>query len=155
MTKPATFNTAPSPPIPGLNMQLGLRHVGGNEALYLKLLRRFTRDYAGLTPRVEAMLATDDWDAAVREAHTFKGLSATFGASELTLLATDLEKALVSRSLHDALEKLAATGAAFAVMAAALDAKFAADDANIAALTRNPGDPSDPSDPSDLASISS
>ena len=94
--------------------------------MYLQLLRRFSRDFAGFTTRVEAMLATDDWDTAVREAHTFRGLSATLGASELTLLATGLEKALASRSLHAALEKLAATGAAFVVLAAALDAKFAA-----------------------------
>lgn len=127
MTKPAAL------PIPGLNMQLGLRHVAGNETLYLQLLRRFSRDFAGFTTRVEAMLATDDWDTAVREAHTFRGLSATLGASELTLLAAGLEKALASRSLHAALEKLAVTGAAFEVMAVALDAKFATDEP--------PGDP--------------
>ena len=110
MTKPAVFKTAshsPRPtaptqppllasphPILGLNMQLGLKHVGGNEALYLQLLRRFVRDFAGFATRVESMLTTESWDAAVREAHTFRGLSATLGASELKLLAASLEKAL-------------------------------------------------------------
>ena len=116
-------------------MQLGLRHVGGNETLYLQLLRRFVRDFAGFATRVESMLAAESWDAAVREVHTFKGLSATFGASELQLLAAGLEKALASRSLHGALEKLAATGIAFEAMAAALNAKFATDDARVVALT--------------------
>ena len=128
MTKPADLKTAPAAPIPGLNMQLGLRHVGGNETLYLRLLQRFARDFAGFTTRVETLLAADSWDDAVREAHTFRGLSATLGAGELELLAAGLEKALASRSLHVVLEKLAVTGAAFELMAAALDAKFAKDE---------------------------
>ena len=115
--------------VAGLDVRIGLRHAGENADLYSQLLRRFANDFAGFTARVESTLAANDWDAAAREAHTLKGLSATLGISEIYPLAAAFEKALLGQDQNAVFEKLAGTGAAVEAMSSALRQQFAIDDA--------------------------
>ncbi len=119
-----------SPEVAGLDVQLGLRHAGGNATLYIQLLRRFALDYAAFTAAIESMLASNNWEAAGREAHTLKGLCSTLGASEISPLAAELEKALLARDLTSVLKKLARAGAAVEAMTSRLRDRFAIDDAS-------------------------
>ncbi len=116
--------------VAGLDTKPGLRHADGNASLYSQLLRRFAVDFSGFSARVESMLATDNWDAAVRETHTLKGLCATLGASEIQPLAAALEKAMQARNRDCVVEELAHTGVAVEAMTSALHAQFAIDDAS-------------------------
>jgi two-component system sensor histidine kinase/response regulator len=131
LIEPAELGDSPAAPqVVGLDTQLGLRHAGGNTRLYSQLLRRFAEDFSGFAARVESLLAADSWDAAVREAHTLKGLSATLGASGVQPLAAALEKAILARDRDCVVEKLANAGVAVEAMTSALRTQFAIDHAS-------------------------
>ncbi len=80
--------------IDGLDTRRGLRQLAGNTALYLRLLRSFARNEADAAQRVREALARSDPAAAVRVAHTLKGLAGSIGADALAGAAAALEVAL-------------------------------------------------------------
>jgi HPt (histidine-containing phosphotransfer) domain-containing protein len=82
------------PRIDGLDAAAGLRRVGGNHDLYLRLLRRFSASQAGAARRVREALAADERIAAEREAHTVKGVAANLGLTALSEVAAALECAV-------------------------------------------------------------
>lgn len=65
----------------GVDLDATLARFAGNEALYEKFLRRFPADpnFAGIAPA----LAREDWDGALRYAHTLKGVSGNLGLTRL------------------------------------------------------------------------
>ncbi|MBL8481922.1 MAG: Hpt domain-containing protein, partial [Rhodocyclaceae bacterium] len=72
----------------------GLAQVGGKMALYRKLLEKFrTSHCAEFEPKMRAALASSDWPAAVRLAHSLKGVARTLGAFALGDLALAVEQA--------------------------------------------------------------
>ena len=82
------------PEIPGIDIQGGIKRVGGNLKLYIKLLRQFAEDFADIEKNIRALIESNDLDAAVRETHTIKGVSGNIGAKELQELSADLEASL-------------------------------------------------------------
>ncbi|WP_239161164.1 response regulator [Chromobacterium violaceum] len=80
--------------IPGLDVGGALRRMMGRRPLYEGLLRRFVADQADAFAQVKLALARDDRDAAVRGAHTLRGLAGTVGADHLQQLSGRLEAAL-------------------------------------------------------------
>ena len=78
----------------GLNVQEALQRLLGNEELYQKLLQEFALDQeTAVTAAQEAMLQ-ENWEVAVRTAHTLKGSAANLGAMALSKAAAQLEMAL-------------------------------------------------------------
>ncbi len=90
------------PGLAGIDQTAGLGFALGKKDLYLRVLRRF-RDGFGNTFEAEFAAALDsgDWAAAVRLAHTLKGLARSMGAARLGSLAEDLEKAAARRNIHE------------------------------------------------------
>ncbi len=85
---------APSlPPIAGLDMAGALKRVGGNAALYVRLLGQFAGGYADAPNRIAGALASGDKEAAQRLAHTVKGVAGNIGASQVQTAAAALEAA--------------------------------------------------------------
>ncbi len=82
------------PVVDGLDATAGLRRVGGNRDLYLRLLRRFAEGQAGAARRVREALAAGERATAEREAHTVKGVAANLGLAALSDLAAALEHAV-------------------------------------------------------------
>jgi CheY-like chemotaxis protein len=82
------------PRIEGVDVVTGLRRVGGNRNLYLRLLRRFAEGQAGAARRVRQALVAGDRATAEREAHTVKGVAANLGLAGLSDLAAALEHAV-------------------------------------------------------------
>ena len=80
--------------IAGLDTQAGIERIGGNQASYRKLLGKFVDNQAGAIDEIINALTGGDSDAAVRAAHTLKGVSGSIGAAELQRLGADLEKTL-------------------------------------------------------------
>ncbi|MBK1717620.1 PAS domain-containing hybrid sensor histidine kinase/response regulator [Thiocystis violacea] len=78
----------------GLDVESGLRSVGGNRPLYLRLLRKFAQNHADDMTRVREALALGDQEQARRLSHTLKGTAATLGALETRTLAAELEAAI-------------------------------------------------------------
>ena len=81
----------------GVNVPEALRRVNGNEALYGRVLRQFAARQANFTGDMTALLDNLDPDAALRLAHTAKGLAATLGAQTVADELATLEHALRNR----------------------------------------------------------
>ncbi|MEG3638012.1 response regulator [Magnetococcus sp. PR-3] len=81
------------PPLPGIDTQAGLAITQDNQALYLRLLRKFHDRQGDFNARFNAALGSDDPDAAQREAHTLKGVAGNLGAKKLEASAQQLEQA--------------------------------------------------------------
>jgi CheY-like chemotaxis protein len=82
------------PAVDGLDTADGLLRLGGNRALYLKLLRQFVEQQAAAPAELAALLAAGDLATAERQAHTIKGVAGNLGAGAVQAAAAALERAL-------------------------------------------------------------
>ncbi len=78
----------------GFNLTSGLAAVGGNEALYISLLRKFATRYADINQDISDCIKKNDLETAIRHAHTVRGIAANLGAEALASAAEALEKAI-------------------------------------------------------------
>jgi two-component system sensor histidine kinase/response regulator len=99
------------PPIDGLDCSAGLRRVGGNYKLYMRLLREFASQQADAVEQIRAALAAEDAERATRLAHTLKGVAGNLGAGPVQAAAAAVEELLRDRppekTTHRSLEQLA------------------------------------------------
>jgi PAS domain S-box-containing protein len=75
----------------GIDAALGLGHVGGQSALYDRLLGRFATDHAGEAALIADLLAAGDQASASRLAHTLKSAAATLGILPVREIALEIE----------------------------------------------------------------
>jgi len=80
--------------MPGIELKTGLVRIGGNQALYLKLLAKFHRDYADVTFRIKSALENREHERVQHLVHTVKGVSANIGALDLENSSAALETAI-------------------------------------------------------------
>jgi len=107
------------PDLDGLDTVLGLKRVGGNTKLYLKILCKFKQGQAHVIERIQSALNAEDYELAEREVHTLKGLAGSIGANDLHQVAALVEQGIIegskdlselselSRHLTDVLDVLA------------------------------------------------
>jgi signal transduction histidine kinase/DNA-binding response OmpR family regulator/HPt (histidine-containing phosphotransfer) domain-containing protein len=117
---PATGPAAGVPPVAGLDTTGALARVGGNQTLYMKLLRQFVEHQGVAVDAVRSALASGDRERAERIAHTLKGVAGNIGAGQVHSAAGALEQSIRARA--DA----GTTEAAAQTTAAALDPLIAA-----------------------------
>ncbi|NEX22830.1 PAS domain S-box protein [Thiorhodococcus mannitoliphagus] len=86
--------------VSGLNVDVGLRNLGGNEALYRRLLKKFIETHAQDMQRSRELLSVGERDQAQRLLHDLKGAAATLGLDKVHDQAADLEAA-VANELSD------------------------------------------------------
>ncbi|MES9956063.1 MAG: response regulator [Sedimenticola sp.] len=91
------------PVIEGLDAEDGLRRVGGNKALYTRLLLKFRQSQSDFGAGIRAALAAGDMEGARRAAHTLKGVSGNIGAVELYQSSQELER-LIKHNDREAIE---------------------------------------------------
>lgn len=72
----------------------GIDRVMGDRRLYVRMLVRFRRDYAGGAAAILAALDRGDTNEAQRLAHSLKGASGMIGAVALHIGATSAEQAI-------------------------------------------------------------
>ncbi len=91
------------PELPGIDIELGIKRVGGNKKLYLKILNDFKVKYAGVTDEIKSKLDENDFNTAERLAHTIKGLAGNIGAEKLSNAGAELEGSIrrVETSLYE------------------------------------------------------
>ena len=79
--------------LPGLDIFTGLTQLGGNVALYRKLLIEFGRTQDGRLAELRGSLAAGDLVRASHAAHSLKGVAGTIAATSVSSLANELENA--------------------------------------------------------------
>ncbi len=80
-------------PIEGLDVQAGIRRLGGRSDLYTRLLKGFCHDYDDFSGQMERMLASADKEELPRALHSLKGLAGTMEAVTLYPLVVKAEAA--------------------------------------------------------------
>ena len=80
--------------LPGISVESGLARVGGNQALYRKLLIQFRDSQKTAVADIQAALGKEDVETAARLAHTVKGVAGNLGAEALYHVAAALEEAI-------------------------------------------------------------
>jgi len=75
------------PPVDAVDSLAALERLGGNKALYVRVLRAFQVELASLPEQFDAELQAANLVTAERMLHTLKGLSSTVGATYLAAVA--------------------------------------------------------------------
>ena len=94
---PNPMDTLPDT-LPGLDIVAGLTLLGGNAALYRKLVIDFGRSQCDRTDRIKDALAAGDLKRARDGVHALKGVAGSIGATTLHQVAGDLETACATRA---------------------------------------------------------
>ena len=115
------------PRIIGLDTTIGMRYADGKLVTYVRLLRRFAKEYDGFHARLESLIGKGEWDSAVRSAHTLKGLAGTIGAVELQQSSALLETVLLEMNPIVAERQLAEVELLLAPLISALGQFLATD----------------------------
>lgn len=80
--------------VEGLDIEHGLRHVGGRHQLLLRVLRSFTQTYPEGLPALLQTPTPELWASWRASCHSLRGACATVGALPLGLALQNLEPAL-------------------------------------------------------------
>lgn len=82
--------------LPGIDIETGLRYLGGETTVYRRLLLRFRSDFQAADRRVADLLLQGKVAEAEREVHSLKGLAGQMGAHALRRCADELQSAIKS-----------------------------------------------------------
>ena len=82
------------PAIDRIDADEAIARLGGNRHLYAEVLESYLRELQGQPDQLDALLKSGDKDGAGRLLHTFKGLSATVGATYLAAVTKAAELAI-------------------------------------------------------------
>lgn len=77
--------------IEGLNTEAGLKRLLGNQASYIKLLKKFVEDYKDIFTDYINKIENEDFQGAKILMHTLKGVSGTLGAEKIQENSSILE----------------------------------------------------------------
>ncbi|MCG8619156.1 MAG: response regulator, partial [Desulfobacterales bacterium] len=69
--------------LPGIDMEEGIRRIGGNKKLYRNLLLKMKSDYTDAANEIGTLLEAGKPEDAERLAHTVKGVAGNLGAKQL------------------------------------------------------------------------
>ncbi|MBF0102559.1 MAG: cache domain-containing protein [Desulfobacterales bacterium] len=87
--------------INGINIQLGMSRIRGNEILYRKILHQFFTDFANMDEQIQNALKQEDFNKAHLLAHTIKGVSGNIGALLLQNHSAKLEASIKEKNKPD------------------------------------------------------
>lgn len=85
----------------GLDRQLALSRVGGDEELLKEIAAVFLEDYPNSLREIRTAIDSGDSSLLERSAHSLKGSVANFGARDAVASAWRLEQMGRARQLHD------------------------------------------------------
>ncbi len=99
-------NAARLPDLPGINLKAGLDSMNGNTLLYRKLLTKFHKKYHNYKEQFHLAQQEENLEAAVRCAHSLKGVAGNLGARGVQEAAGALEQACRQLRPPEEIEKL-------------------------------------------------
>ncbi|MBW1764441.1 MAG: response regulator [Deltaproteobacteria bacterium] len=91
----------PWPDMPGIEIESGLSRISNNKTLYKKLLVKFYNINKDITSEIKNSLNDNDFEAAIRMAHTIKGVAGNIGADKLSLIAGKLESNIGNYNIEE------------------------------------------------------
>ena len=80
---------------PGLDLAAGLQRVGGNEALYRRLLARLPDQHGAALAEIQVALDAGDREQAAHRAHALAGVAGNLAATSLEQAMRQLERAII------------------------------------------------------------
>ncbi|MGN7612136.1 response regulator [Magnetococcales bacterium HHB-1] len=86
--------------LPGIDQEIGLVRVAGNQNLYHNLLRRFVESQQHSAMEIQTCVKAAKWEEAKRLIHTAKGVSGNIGAQELHQIAKTIEAIILQQDQH-------------------------------------------------------
>jgi len=78
----------------GLNLDSGLKRIGGNKKLYKKVLNAFHKDYSDFSDTITDAYQKNKTDDVKYLIHTIKGVSGNIGADDLHDISGEIDKCL-------------------------------------------------------------
>ena len=102
------------PDLPGIDIEDGLKRVGGSKEFYRKLLLKFAGSYCEFEKEIRELISAGDIETATRNAHSLKGVAGNLGVKNLFNLAAGLEKALKENQSNSFEEHISKTSVALA-----------------------------------------
>ncbi|MBT3234222.1 MAG: response regulator [Calditrichaeota bacterium] len=108
------------PNLPGIDVEDGLKRVGGSKDFYTKLLIKFANSYGDFEKELRELISAGDIETATRNAHSLKGVAGNLGAKELFNLAAGLEKALKGNHTNSFEEHISKTSATLSEILASI-----------------------------------
>jgi HPt (histidine-containing phosphotransfer) domain-containing protein len=132
------------PTLPGLDIPLGLSHVGNNQAFYFQLLERFRNSQRPTVGELRRECEANLQLEARRRVHSLRGVAANIGALDLQNRAGELETFFKTHNIYnlrhpELLKRVQALDAALTVLLDGLDHYHAT--APVAAEVVAPPDP--------------
>ena len=89
----APENEALPASLPGINIALGLKRIGGRKALLRQLLIQFAEEFTNASKEMHIYLEAGELQQAQRLAHNLKGVGGNLGAEALAGAAAEFERA--------------------------------------------------------------
>lgn len=89
-----------------LDVYTAVNRLGGNTALYNKILRQFSSGQTDGMDEIRQTYREKDWPSLQRHIHSLKGLAGTIGATALQQLAESIEHLLQSDRPNDLTQEL-------------------------------------------------
>lgn len=80
--------------LPGIDIESGLKRIGGNKKLFKKILKEFLRTYENVVDEIRDAYQAKDTELLARTVHTLKGVAGNFSAPELQEASLQLETAI-------------------------------------------------------------
>lgn len=82
-----------------IDTENGLYRVGGDLETYQIILEDYLNNYCGIYDRLISYLSSGKYEEAIRDFHTFKGVSGSIGSEKLYNLGKSIEELLKNNSL--------------------------------------------------------
>lgn len=102
-----TDNKDLSADLPGIDIEIGMKRLGGNRKLFYKLLTEFAQQYHDSAEQIHRAIENHDIKEAVLITHNLKGVTAIISASDAFKAVSDLNKSLhrkkdsyINQNLH-------------------------------------------------------
>ncbi|WP_414734025.1 response regulator [Acetobacterium carbinolicum] len=92
--------------VEGLNVEAGLKILGGDAAVYLRLIRQFGQKCQTDATNLLKQVSEQDDQSIMQTAHSIKGVAGNLGAEKIQEQAAELEQTIKAQSLNDQSEKL-------------------------------------------------
>lgn len=93
--------------VEGVNVETGLRMLGGDISVYLRLIRQFSQKCETAVTDILKQTTAENYQSIMETAHSIKGVAGNLGVIKIQELAAELEQAVRAKVGKNQIQKLA------------------------------------------------